>query len=53
MKGFLFSANEKFLSGRREDWMVVFVERRCKKIHSHVKTTCFTYLFIHTDVTRN
>ena len=32
MKGFIFSVNKKFLGGRREDWMVVFVERRGEKI---------------------
>ena len=59
MKGFIFSVNEKFLSGRREDWMVVFVERGGEKIrmyfsHLHIfgnsllRKNYLFYIFVHT-----
>ena len=51
MKGFIFSVNEIFLSGRREDWMAVLVEHRGE--HIHIFGNFFSYLFIHTDVTRD
>ena len=38
MKGFIFSVNEIFLSGRREDWMAVLVERRGEKIRMYFFT---------------
>ena len=41
MKGFIFSVNERFLSGRREDWMMVFVERRGEKIRMYFFTPTY------------
>ena len=38
MKGCIFSVNEIFLSGRREDWMAVFVERGGEKIRMYFFT---------------
>ena len=43
MKGFIFSVNEIFLSGRREDWMAVFVERCGEKIRMYFFTHSYLW----------
>ena len=52
MKGFIFSVNEIFLSGRREDWMAVLVEHRGEHIHifgnSLSRKNYLFYIFVHT-----